>query len=68
MFKVLIHKAIWNGSSEDESTNETIAARIKSQSLIAVIRDDLRRFEDEIYSDLIKKIDGVEPAQTRACS
>jgi hypothetical protein len=35
---------------------ETIAARIQSQSLIAVIRDDLRRFEDESYSDLIKKL------------
>jgi len=35
---------------------EEIAARIQSQSLIAVIRDDLRRFEDESYSDLIKKL------------
>jgi hypothetical protein len=35
---------------------ETIGGRIQGQSLIAVIRDDLRRFEDESYSDLIKKL------------
>lgn len=35
---------------------ESIGAGIQTQSLIAVIRDDLRRFEDENYSELIKKL------------
>lgn len=29
---------------------------VENQSLIAVIRDDLRRFEDEIYSSLVQKL------------
>ena len=29
---------------------------MKQQLIIAVIRDDLRRFEDEIYSSLVQKL------------
>jgi hypothetical protein len=35
---------------------EEAAEDIKQQSLIAVIRDDLRRFEDESYSALVQKL------------
>tara|TARA_R110001583_G_scaffold104199_1_gene251577 strand:- start:10022 stop:13570 length:3549 start_codon:yes stop_codon:yes gene_type:complete len=35
---------------------DSTATRIQSQSLVAVIRDDLRRFEDESYSELVKKL------------